>query len=212
MPNGMDEPHDAAGGAAAGETTEALNAGVAGRGVERTAVALLGAASGGVLGLLAAGFLARLRHSGQDMSIAVTAGLSVLLAAGMAAVNLRQKPAPLPVAPRIAWGTLLAAAALLLTLAVFLFQGAYVQGVASSGGQIHLPLPIWPISRAALLASLALVLAGVLAGLAGLGQLSAQRGRYSGGKWVAMSVLLGAAWAGLGLACYIMACGITFLR
>jgi hypothetical protein len=180
--------------------------------VERAAVALLGAASGGVLGLLAAGFVARLRHSGQDMSIAVTAGLSILLAAGMAAVNLRQKPSAVPVAPRIAWGTLLSAAALLLTLAVFLFQGAYVQGITSGGGQIHLPLAIWPISRAVLLASLALVLVGVMAGLAGLGQLSAQRGRYSGGKWIAMSLLLGAAWVGLGFACYIMACGITFLR
>ncbi|MBI3694149.1 MAG: hypothetical protein HY238_04835 [Acidobacteria bacterium] len=181
-----------------------------GRGMERVGAALLGAASGGVLGVLVAGLLGMVRGGGSP-PIALTAGLAVFLAVGMAAMNLHQKQPEQPVSPRAVWCVALTAVALLITLGVFLLQSAYVQGATKAGRPVHYPLEVWPISRVALWTSLAAVLLGVVSSLWSLLELAARRGAPGSGKWVAMAVLAGGAWVGLALICYIMGYGFTFV-
>ena len=179
--------------------------------MERAANALLGAASGGILGLLISGLVGMILRTEQGSPMALTAGVTVLLAVLMAAGNARQKQVLPPVVPRAVWGVLLTSVALLITLAVFLFQSAYIQSVTSAGARVQLPLPIWPVSRIALLVSLCSILLGLVSAVAGWAELAAKLGEYTGGKWVAMSVLVAGAWAGLALICYVMGYGFTFL-
>ena len=181
-----------------------------GRVMERVAAALLGAASGAVLGLLVAGLLGMVRQGGSA-PIALTVGLTIFLAVGMAAVNLHQKQPEQPVSERAVWGVALTAVALLIALAVLLLQSAYIQGATSAGRPVQHPLEVWPVSRAALWASLILVLLGIVSSLWSLVELAARRGASGSGKWVAMAVLAGGASAGLALICYIMGYGFTFV-
>jgi hypothetical protein len=180
------------------------------RAVEWTANLLLGAGSGGLMGLLIAGVIG-IRHGPDGAPLAVTLLLTAGLAAIMAFLSVRQEPPARPVAPRVAWGVLLTGAALVIALAVYLFQGAYIQSVRGSGGRAEPPLPIWPVSRAALGASLVSLLAGLAAALLGWAELAANRERYGGGKWVALSVLAAGAWLALALACYVIGYGFTFI-
>lgn len=183
-------------------------AGASGAGLQGAGAAMLGAASGGVLGLLAAGALGMIYKTDQGPPVALTGGLSIFLAAVMGMLAARQKPQQPPPAPRAVWGVMLTSGALLMTLTVFLFQTAYVQRLHAAGEQVVLPLAIWPVSRAALQLSLVCVLLGVLAALAGWAEIVTKRGQY-GGKWIAISVLAGGAWAGLALICYFMGRGFT---
>jgi hypothetical protein len=177
--------------------------------VLRTAAALLGASSGGVLGLLVATLLGGVWPSPQGMPVPVTASLAVFLAIAMALVNLRQPSPAQPIVPRAAWAVVLNSLALLLTLGVFLFQSAYLQGLNAAGQRAELPLPIWPASRAALIVALALIVLGVVSMLIGWIEVATRRG-YTGAKWLAQALLIGGAWAGLGLVCYITGYGLRF--
>jgi hypothetical protein len=172
------------------------------RRMERVANALAAAASGGVFGLLLSGLTAMARGQGQGSPAALTWVLAVAFAVVLAVLSRRLELPALPVAPGAAWGVTLTASALLLTLAVFLSQVAYTQAVGGAG-RVQLPLPIWPVAQAALLLSMGAVVAGVAAALAGWAQLVRRRGHLSGGNWVALSVLIGGAWGGLALACYL---------
>ena len=176
--------------------------------MEKVASGLLGGASGGVLGLLLSSFIRTGQHGRTPL--AVMAVLTLGLAIGMALLNLRQKQEPLPVAPRAVWGLALTAAALLIALAVFLFQSAYIHMI-TGGGQVQHPLSIWPVSRVALGLSLFSVLSGVALAFLGLAEMTAKRGEYGGRKWVVMALLAAGAWAGLALACYSMGYGLAII-
>ena len=164
--------------------------------MQKAARALMGAASGSVLGLLLSGFFGLGSQTGAGVSIAIMVGLAVVLAIGMAMLNLRQKPAVQPVAPRIVLAGILTPAALLITVVVFLFRSAYIRTSTGSEGQIPLASPL----RGALWVSLFLAAVGIFAALVGWTELRRQPGRYSGGRWIAVAILTGGACAVLVLA------------
>lgn len=178
--------------------------------LETVARGLMGAGSGGVLGLLVAGLLGAGNQSGQGISVAWMAALMLCFAAGVALLNLLQKKAAIPAAPRVLWGAVLTSVALLITLAVFLFQSLHIEAIIAKGGRVELPLSIWPVSRLALWVSLIAVVLGVVAAFLGWAEVSREEGRYSGRKWVATAMLAAAAWAGLALACYTVGYGFVF--
>ena len=177
--------------------------------METLARALMGAGSGGVLGLMVAGFASRL--TGRDLTAVWTVALTALFAVLLAWLNMRDRQ-PLPAAPPSSLGVALTAAALVLTLAVFLTQSTYVQTRLGRGEQVRTPLPIWPVSQAVLMLSLVLAVAGMVATFLGWAQSTRQKGRYLTGKWVAMAILSAGAWAALALACYVTGHGFDFAR
>jgi hypothetical protein len=175
---------------------------------ERFARLLLGAGSGGVLGLVAAGVLGA-TTGGGEISFWVLAAMVVLLAAGMAVLSGRQALAGLPAPPRAVWAGVLSAGSLLLAEAVYLFQAAYIQALTARGERVTLPLAVWPASLVALWIAALLAAAGFLAALLGWADAARERDKYSAGKWVAHSILTGGAALGLGLACYLMGNGLS---
>ena len=187
------------------------DAAAAGR-LEKPARALLGAASGGLMGLLVAGLIGMGKPTPEGPAVGQTLAIAAGLAALMALLNLRQKPGEKPTAPRVNLAVTLSASALLLAQVIFFFQAAHIQGLRAGGGQVQLPLSIWPVAKVALLLSAVLAGLGVLAAFLGWAELAGERGRYGGGKGVAMALLSGAAWAGLALACYAMGYGLVGTR
>ncbi len=177
--------------------------------VLRAATALLGAGSGGVLGMLTATLVGAVWPGARGTPVPVTAGLVVFLAIAMAMVNLRQPPPPPSLVPRAAWAVVFNSLALLLTLGVFLFQSAYIQGTNASGTPVRLPLPVWPMAQAALVAALALVILGLASAIIAWIEV-ATLGCSTGAKWLAHSLLIGGAWLGLALVCYVMGHGLAF--
>jgi len=184
-----------------GERSEAPAPGEA---MEKAARGLMGAASGGVMGLVVSGLLGLGRPTEGGASITGMLGLTVLFAAGMGILNGRQKRIGLPAPPRAVVGVMLTSAALLITQAVFLIQSAHMPAVTGGGGHMEL------LSRSGLWVSLILVGLGVVAALLGWAEMATQKGKYGGGKWVAMSILAASAWAGLALACYNIGYGFVF--
>ncbi len=177
--------------------------------METIARALMGAGSGGVLGLMLSGFAGR--FAGQGLSAVWTVVLTALFAGLLAWLNMRDRQ-PLPAAPPASLGVALTSGALLLTLAVFLAQSTFVQTLLARGEPVRTPLPIWPVSQAALLLSLVLAAAGMVATFLGWAQSSRQKGKYLTGKWVGMAILSAGAWAALALACYVTGYGFDFAR
>jgi hypothetical protein len=180
----------------------------AGRGPERLARLLLGAGSGGVLGLVVAGLLGT-GQEGGNVSFGVMAGLVALLAAAMAVLSARQKDAARPAPPRAVWAAVVSAGALLLTQTVYLLQAAFIDSLTENGQEVRLPLAVWPVSSKMLWTAGLLAAAGFILGLLGWAESAHERGKYSGGKWVAHAILAGGATVGLGLACYLMGYGVS---
>jgi len=177
--------------------------------MEKLARALLGAGSGGVLGLLVSGLLGLGKPGAGALSLAILIGITMGTAVLVALLNLRQPPPAKPTAPRAAFSVVATASALLITLAVFLFQSAHIHALNSTGARVELPLSTWPISRAALLVSLAATGIGIMAAFLGWLEMAQDRERYGGSRMIAMAFLAAAAWAGLAFACYISGCGFV---
>ncbi len=191
------------------ETEEAPLAIPAGR-LERAARAMIGAASGGVLGLIVAGLLGLGRRITGTGAMLGTVGVVVVCAAAMAVLNLRGRRDMEPAPPRGAFGVILSAAGLLLTLVVFLAQSTYIQMLAARGEKTELPLPIWPMSRLALIVSLIAAIVGVIAAFMGWIQGMRTPGIQRPGRWVAMALLAAGAWLGIALAVYATGRGLIF--
>jgi hypothetical protein len=176
---------------------------------EQIANGLIGAVSGGLLGLMVAGFLGSRFEPGLP-SVAMTGIFMLGLGALVAMANLRGKQSVQPVAPRAVWGVLLTGSAVVIVLADYLFEAAYS---AASGGAatVKPPLSIWPICRLLLQISLATLVCGIVAAFAGLSEISESRNRYTGKKWVALSVLASGAWMVLAFACYVAGHGFSLV-
>jgi hypothetical protein len=179
--------------------------------MERLARLLVGAASGGVMGLLVAGLLGLGKQTTGTMSIFGTVAVILGFAGVMGLLNLRGKQTETP-APRCLLAVTLTSAALLITLLVFLIQSVQVQAITAQGGKVELPLSVWPVSRIALLLSLVLTVVGIVTSFLGWAQAAREPLKYKAGKWVAMSLLTGGAWIGLAVACYGMGYGFVFGR
>ena len=180
------------------------------RGLEQLASGLIGGVSGGLLGLILAGFAGSKLGPGpasMTLTVILTIGVGVLVAV----VNVRSKPPALPVAPRAVWGVLFTGAAVVIVIAVFLLETTYVVAASSSGQTVKPPLAIWPVCRAVLTASLLSLVCGFVAALAGWSQLSQNREKYTGSKWVALSIMASGAWMVLTLACYIAGHGFSLV-
>jgi hypothetical protein len=175
--------------------------------MERVARTSMGAASGGVLGLLASGLLGMGRQGGNT-PVLWTVLLTVVFAAAMAWLNQRVSRPAEPAPPRAVLGVIFTSGALLLTLAVFLTQSVHIELLMGSGAKVDLPLSIWPVSRAALLVSVFATVVGVLVAL--IGWIESARGKSKAGNWVAMSLLAAGAWGGLAMAVYATGHGIVF--
>ena len=171
---------------------------------------MIGASSGGVLGLLLAGLLGL----GQRFTGTVAMVGTVLVIGGcalaLAMVNLRGKPEEGPSASRALYGVVLTSGGLLLTLLAFLVQSVYIQILTGRGAKTQPPLAIWPFSRILLVISLLAAAAGVAAALLGAIQSSRLPERPRAGRWVAMSLLTAGAWVGLALAVYATGYGLVF--
>lgn len=189
---------------------EDLGGPVPDRSLEQLANGLIGGVSGGLLGLIAAGFTGSRLGPGAA-SMALTAIFTVGFGVLVAVVNVRSKPPEQPVAPRAVWGVLLTGAAVLIVIAVFLLETAYVVAASSSGQTVQPPLAIWPVCRAVLTASLLSLVCGFAAALAGWSQLSQNRSKYTGNKWVALSIMASGAWAVLTFACYVAGHGFSLV-
>ena len=181
----------------------------AGPGPERLARTLLGAASGGVLGLVVAGLLGA-AFAGGNVPFWVVVALVVLAAAGMAVLNGRQRDAGRPGPPRAIWAAALSAGSLLLMEAVYLLQAGSIDWLTRRGDPVTLPLPIWPVSSLGLWGAAFLAGVSFLLALLGWADGARERGKYTVGRWVAHAILTGGATLGLGLACYLMGNGMSF--
>jgi hypothetical protein len=159
--------------------------------MERKARALLGAGSGGVLGLMVAGMF---RLGAWGLAVCVV-GIGVIVAV----LQSRAETEPKPAAPRIALGAALSGMALLLGLAVLVGQAVYVQ----TTGNTQIPLPIWPVTSKLLWSAMALALAGIGAALSGLAQQRSNREAYGGGRLVLTAVVGGCATLALALMSYL---------
>ena len=180
--------------------------------MDQAARALIGAASGGVLGVLLAGIAGLGRRFTGPGAMAAMVATVVACAAAMAVVNLRSTKGDAPPGPRSAWGVTLSATALLLTLVLFMAQSLYIQILTGEGQAVEAPLAIWPVSRVALMAAALLVAAGLLAALLGWIQGIRSPGVSRAGRWMAMAVLAAGAWAGVALMVVASGRGLVFGR
>ena len=180
-----------------------------GPGPERLARMLLGAGSGGVLGLVLCGLLGSAFESG-NVPFWLLAVLVVFLGAGLAVVNRRQQTAGKPAPPRAIWAAVASASSLLLTEAVYLLQAGSITLLAARGGTVTLPLPVWPVTSVGLGIAAFLAAGGFLLALLGWADAARERGKYAAGRWVAHALLTSGGTLGLGLACYLMGNGLSF--
>lgn len=177
---------------------------------EQLANGLIGGVSGGLMGLIVGGFIGSRLGPGL-LSIAITMILTIALGIVVAMVNVQSKLPAQPVAPRAVWGVLLTGVALLIVLAVYLLEAAYAAVLRSDGQSVKLPLAIWPACRTALMASLVALVSGFAAALAGWSQVSENKGKYTGNKWLALSILASGAWLVLAFACYVAGYGFSLV-
>ncbi len=170
--------------------------------MERVARLLLGAASGGALGLLVAG-AAGIRHPWMEAVMGA-------LAAAIGFLNQRFQPGPLPPPPRAVLGGAVAAVSLLVNLGVFVVEAAQVQELDRRGQSIQLPLAIWPVTSKFLWLALVLGAVGIVLGVMGWWQLMRNRDKYVPARWVMLSLLTAFSSLGLGLAGYFIGRGFPF--
>jgi len=169
--------------------------------METAARALLGAASGGIFGLLIGGM--------AGATAGRTVMLMAVLGAAVGAANVRRKATDQPAAPRAALAAIVAAIALLTTLGVYMGQALYIESQNTRGVKVTLPLPIWPTSAKVLWVAVFLAILGGLLALLGWVEVARERGRYSGGRWVALAILAGVSTVGLAASCYLMGHGFS---
>ena len=172
--------------------------------MEKAARLLLGAASGGVLGLVLSGMF----RAGAW----VAAGVTVIAAAGLALLSSRLRPSGPPPPPRSVWAGICGGTAILIALAVLFMQSFYIQSATLQGKQPELPLPIWPVSRSLLWITVLVAGLGMLSGMAGWMELQRERGKYRGGSFIATGFLACVSSIALAAACYTMGYGLPFLR
>jgi len=159
--------------------------------MERVAIALLGAASGGVAGLILAGLL----RLGAWGTVGCVLGAAVIAAA----LHLRTGRSSRPVAPGTSLGAALSGASQLAALGVLVGQIVYVQ--VSGGAQI--PLPIWPVTSKLLWVAVAVAVAGMAASLLGWAEERRNRATYGGSRLALMAFLGGWATMAVAVACYL---------
>jgi hypothetical protein len=168
--------------------------------MESKARALLGAGSGGVLGLMVAGML--------RLGVWGLAACVVGIAALVAVLQSRVAADPKPAAPRVSLGAVFSGTALLLALAVLVGQAVY----AEATGNPRVPLPIWPVTSKILWLAIALALTGTGAALLGLVQQRLNRDQYGGGRLALMAVLSACATLAVAMFSYVTGRGFPFGR
>jgi hypothetical protein len=183
--------------------------GTAGPATERLARMLLGAGSGGVLGLVLSGLLGT-AFEGGNVPFWLLTMFVLLLGAGMAVLNGRRREAGRPAPPRAIWAAVAAASSLLVTEGVYLLQAGSISSLAARGGAVTLPLPVWPVASIGLWIAAFLAGGGILLALLGWADAARERGKYAAGRWVAHALLASGGTLGLGLACYVMGNGMSF--
>jgi hypothetical protein len=166
--------------------------------MERKARALLGAGSGGVLGLMVAGMF-RLGVWGLAGCVV---GIGLLVAVLQSRLELDPKPA----APRVSLGAAFSGAALLLALVVLVGQSVY----AEAAGIAQVPLPIWPLTSKILWMAIGLALLGIAVAMLGLVQQRRSRDTYGGGRLALMAVLSGCATLAVAMISYVTGRGFPF--
>ena len=171
--------------------------------MERAAKGLLGAASGGVIGILVSGLLA----TGAWGMVGCMVGLATVV--GL--LNLRLKPDPKPASPGASLAGVLGGTGLLLSLVVLLGQSVYVQVAWRGGEKPKLPLAIWPLSEAALWVAVLLSSAAMISGFLGWYQARKAPGDYSGGRLAQVAILAGAATLAVAMLCYLTGYGFPMV-
>lgn len=169
--------------------------------MERAAKGLLGAASGGVIGILVSGLLA----TGAWGMVGCMVGLAVVV--GLLNVRLKSDPRPAP--PGASLAGVLGGTGLLLSLVVLLGQSVYVQ--VGGGEKPKLPLAIWPVSEAALWVAVLLSSAAMVTGFLGWYQARKAPGDYSGGRLAQVAILAGAATLAVAMLCYLTGYGFPMV-
>ena len=180
-----------------------------GPGTERLARILLGAGSGGVLGLVLSGLLGTALEGGS-VPFWLLAVLVLLLGSGLAVLNARQREAGRPAPPRAIWAAVASASSLLLTEAVYLLQAGSMTLVTARGGTVTLPLAVWPVASRGLWIAAFLAVGSFLLALLGWADAARERGKYAAGRWVARAILTSGGTLGLGLVCYLIGHGMSF--
>ena len=181
----------------------------AGPGTLRFARMLLGAGSGGVLGLMLSSLLGTAFESG-NVPFWLLAVLVILLGAGMAVLNGRRREVGRPAPPRAIWAAVASASSLLLTEGVYLLQAGSITLLTAHSGTVTLPLPVWPVASMGLWIAAFLALGSFLLAMLGWADAARERGKYAAGRWVAHALLTSGGTLGLGLACYLMGNGLSF--